>query len=234
MHRHFNRLLATAGAATVVVSAFAGISAATSPSPQSSQWPHDPPPPPTASGPTTFYACSGKSGHIEDITTTPPSRCDDHGTVVSWNTTGPSGPPGASGAQGATGATGPAGATGSAGPSGAPGSGGASGFVSGAGAVPNIGDPSSWVAVSSYSDGAGGCYLWLNNSTTVDLTGFEELNGAVSTFDLSPDGTYNPDQASPTHFTFELQTSFGTLSLDYWLGATSSTTCSSSWRYLVS
>jgi len=207
MRRTITRLAGTLAIATLGVGAFAGISAATSA--------------PTSS--TTFYACVDHEGHLENITTGTP-RCDHWASVVSWNSTGPQGPAGNTGPQG------PAGPPGPAGPSAASGT----GYVSGTGVIPNIGPGSTYVGVSSYSDGSGGCYLYLNNSTATDVTGFVQVNNTPSTIDITSGSSYNPQVSSATHFEFQVATSFGNLSLDYWLSPTSATSCTSAWRYLVS
>lgn len=77
----------------------------------------------------TYYACLSKTGSLSKVGTSSPD-CDHKGSsVISWNSSGPQGPPGTAGASGATGPQGLTGSTGSQGPPGATGSQGPQGVV---------------------------------------------------------------------------------------------------------
>ena len=231
MNRHFTRVLGAIAGTTILVGAISGVSAA-----DGGNW-GGPQPPQAPPAPTTgpFFGCMGWAGHIDTISAAAP-RCDRSQTVVSWSATGPAGPAGPTGAAGATGATG---ATGAQGPQGAQGVQGPQGpqgpgYTTGTGVIPNIGTATSFIGVTSYADGAGGCYLNVYNNTEGDLTGWEQLNGTVSTLDIPQYGSLNPDSSAPSHYQFQLMSSLGTLTLDYWVSSSGPTTCMSSWQYLMS
>jgi hypothetical protein len=79
-----------------------------------------------------IYACRTTTGTLYEVTAG--ARCPGGTTPVSWNVTGPQGPPGAPGPQGPAGATGPAGPIGPAGATGPAGPVGPIGLTGPAGA----------------------------------------------------------------------------------------------------
>ena len=137
---------------------------------------------------------------------------------------GATGPAGPTGATGAAGPAGPTGATGAAGPQGP-------GFSNGTGPT-DIGPSGNQLTVLGFWD-AGGCAFYVYNGTSGTVTGWLTTNGVASDFSLGQFATFQPNSASPTAYSLRVETSFGLVTLNYWLSLSGAQTCRNSWQYVV-
>jgi hypothetical protein len=192
-----------------------------------------------------------KAGQISSVAigSSPASMCVKPAVQISWSQQGPPGTNGTNGtnvtsapepagtncanggssftsASGTTyacnGAPGAKGDTGQAGP----------GFSNGAGSV-NIGPDGDQIDVDSYASGFGPCTFYLFNGTGGTLSGWEQVNGAVSDFSLSQFDHIQPTTSAPTLYSFRIIADFGTITLNYWVSVTGNS-CASSYQYIVS
>lgn len=127
-----------------------------------------------ASSPGTLEACVNPgNGNMRLVDSS--TQCHNNETRVSWNITGPAGPPGPTGPAGPTGATGPAGPTGATGPAGPTGLTGATGPAGPAGppGPSSGGPPFVWICTPAYLPMSGA-------NTRADLYVYNESSSAAN------------------------------------------------------